>query len=111
MLDSAIDLLDDATDFSWSLAKASDAVLLCHMEQWEIKSWLETEKIDRVCRAHAQRHSASQSSSQRTQDKHSSAKTTPCVYYITKVSFRKSRPMRPKGYCTSMFVLRVCVRW
>ena len=53
MLDYVIDLLDDATDFSWALAKASHAVLLCHMEQGEIKNWSETEKIDRVRRAHA----------------------------------------------------------
>ena len=51
-------------------------VLLCRMVQGEIKSWLETEKIDRVCQAHALRHCISQSSFQRTQDKDSSAKTT-----------------------------------
>ena len=44
MLDYVIDLLDDATDFSWASAKASHAVLLCRMEQGEIKSWSETEK-------------------------------------------------------------------
>ena len=44
MLDYVIDLLDDATDFSWASAKASHAVLLCRMEQGGIKSWLETEK-------------------------------------------------------------------
>ena len=69
-LDYVIDLLDDATDFSWASAKASHVELLCRMEQGEIKSWLETEKIDRVCRAHAQRHSSS-----------SSGKVTTCVYY------------------------------
>ena len=81
MLDYVIDLLDDATDFSWAAAKASHAVLLCRMEQGEISSWLETEKIDRVRRAHAQRHSTGQGSAQRAQDKHSSAKTATCVYY------------------------------
>ena len=58
MLDYVIDLLDDATDFSWASAKASHAVLLCRMEQGEIKSWSETEKIERVRRAHVQRHSS-----------------------------------------------------
>ena len=38
MLDYVIDLLDDATDFSWASVKASHAVLLCRMEQGEIKS-------------------------------------------------------------------------
>ena len=37
MLDYVIDLLDDATDFSWASAKASHAVLLCCMEQGETK--------------------------------------------------------------------------
>ena len=32
MLDYAINLLDDATDFSWASAKACHAVLLCRME-------------------------------------------------------------------------------
>ena len=63
MIDYVIDLLDDATDFSWSLAKASPAVLLCRIEQGEIKSWLETDTIDRVHLANAQRHSTCQSSS------------------------------------------------
>ena len=82
MLDYVIDLLDDAINLSRSSAKASHAVLLCHMEQNEIKSWLETEKINRERRAHAERHSTSQGSSQRTQYKHSTAKTTTCVYYV-----------------------------
>ena len=38
MLDYVIDLLDDATDFSWASAKASHAVLLCRMEQGKIAS-------------------------------------------------------------------------
>ena len=80
MLDYVIDLLDDATDFSWASAKTSHAVLLCRMEQGEIKSWSETEKIDRVLRVHAQRHSSAQSTVQKGQDKPSSSKVTTCVY-------------------------------
>ena len=48
MLDYVINLLDDATDFSWASAKASHAVLLCPMEQGEIAGWQDTEKVDRV---------------------------------------------------------------
>ena len=81
MLYYVIDLLDDATDFPWASPKASHAMLLCRMEQGVIKSWLETDKIDRVRRAHPQRHNSYQSSTERTQDKNTSAKTTPCVYY------------------------------
>ena len=57
MLDYAINLLDGAHDFPWSSAKASHAVLLCRMEQGKIKSWIDTDKINRVHRANAQRHS------------------------------------------------------
>ena len=53
MLDYLISLLDDCNDFSWSSAKASHAVLLCRMEQGEIKDFTETDKIDWVKHAHA----------------------------------------------------------
>ena len=89
MLDFVIDLLDDATDFSWALAKASHAVLLCRMEQGEIASWLETEKNDRVHQAHAQRHNTGQSSAQRAQDKHSSTKTATCICHNKSVCSQK----------------------
>ena len=82
MLDYVINLLEDATDFSWASAKASHAVLLCRMEQGEITSWAETEKIDRVRRAHAQRHtSASYGGSRNVEKTHGSGKTAPCLYY------------------------------
>ena len=58
MLDYVINLLENATSFSWVSAKASHAVLLCRMEQMEqgeIQSWSQTDKIDRVRRAHTQR--------------------------------------------------------
>ena len=53
MLDYMISLLDDANDFSWNSAKASHAVLLCRMEQGEMKDYTQTKQIDRVRRAHA----------------------------------------------------------
>ena len=81
MLDCVVYLLNDATGFPWSSAKASHVVLMCSMAQGEIKSWFETENIDRIHRALAQRHSTSQGSSLRTQDKHSTAKTATCMYY------------------------------
>ena len=55
MLDYLI-ALDDSNDFSWQAAKASHAVLLCRMEQGEVTGWSDTEKIDRIRRANAQRH-------------------------------------------------------
>ena len=51
-----ISLFDDANDFSWDAAKASHAVLLCRMEQGEVKRYTEVDKIDRIRRAYAQRH-------------------------------------------------------
>ena len=56
MLDYLIALLDDSNDFSWAAAKASHAVLLCRMEQGEIIDYTQTDLVDRVRRAHAQRH-------------------------------------------------------
>ena len=48
MLEYLIALMDDANDFSWTSAKASHAVLLCHMEQGEIKDFSDTASIDQV---------------------------------------------------------------
>ena len=59
MLDYLISLLDDSNDFSWSSAKACHAVLLCRMEQGEVKDYTQTDLIDRIRRAHAQRHTPS----------------------------------------------------
>ena len=58
MLDYLITLLDDSNDFSWQAAKASHAVLLCRMEQGEIATWAEAEKLDPIQRANAQRHTS-----------------------------------------------------
>ena len=43
MLDYLVSLFDDANNFSWDVAKASDAVLLCRMEQGEIKNYAQVE--------------------------------------------------------------------
>ena len=61
MLDYLIALMEDANDFSWDAAWASHAVLLCRMEQWKVKNYTETEKLDRIRRANAQRHLANNS--------------------------------------------------
>ena len=44
MFDYLTNLLDDANDFSWCSAKASHAVLLCRIEQGEIRSWADIEE-------------------------------------------------------------------
>ena len=87
MLDYLIALLDDSNDFSWQAATASHAVLLCRMEQGEVTSWSETDKIDRIRRANAQRHvirTQTNSGSQKFRKNLSSQKSVksmPCVYY------------------------------
>ena len=53
ILDYLILLFEDVQDFSWDAARASHAVLLCRMEQGEIKNYTDTEKIDRIRRANA----------------------------------------------------------
>ena len=82
MLDYVINLLDVATDFSRASAKASHEDLLCCMEQGEIAGWDQTKKIDRVRRAHAQRHVVGQGSAQRVQDQGSTgSRVFPCIYF------------------------------
>ena len=82
MLDYLIALLDDSNDFSWAAAKASHAVLLCRMEQGEITDYTQTDLVDRVRRAHAQRHVA-HTSANSTQNfrKSKTTKSMPCNFY------------------------------
>ena len=49
------DLMEDATYFSWQGAKAAHAVLLCEMERGSLQ-WVDLDCIDRIRRAHAQKH-------------------------------------------------------
>ena len=51
------ELMEDATDFSWQGAKAAHAVLLCEFERGG-SNWEDTARIDRIRRAHAQKHSS-----------------------------------------------------
>ena len=55
MLDYLGNLMEDASDFSWEAAKASHAIALTNMEADRLK-WTDTDKLDRIRRAHAQRH-------------------------------------------------------
>ena len=48
-------LMEDASDFLWDSAKACNGILLTNMEADRV-SWVETDKVDRFHRAHAQRH-------------------------------------------------------
>ena len=55
MLEYLADLMEDAQDFSWASAKAAHAVALCRMEDGKL-SWKDTQGLDRVRRAHAQKN-------------------------------------------------------
>ena len=57
MLDYLGNLMEDASDFSWESAKASHAIVLTNMEADHLQ-WTETDKLDCIRRAHAQRHGA-----------------------------------------------------
>ena len=61
MLDYMGNLMEDTSDFSWEAAKASHAILLTNMEGDRIK-WGDTDKTDRIRRAHARRHITTQGS-------------------------------------------------
>ena len=56
MLNYLIDLLDDAQDFSWTVAKASHAELLCCMEQGEVTGNDKVDCINCIRRENAQKH-------------------------------------------------------
>ena len=84
MLEYLIALMDDANDFSWTWAKASHAVLLCRMEQGEIKDFSDIASIDRIRRANAQKHvsagvSATHASINKKQSK--VTRSMPCTYF------------------------------
>ena len=60
--------MEDATDFSWHGAKAAHAVLLCKMEMGSLQ-WEDTNRLDRIQRAHAQKHIPSSKSTWGRSDK------------------------------------------
>ena len=107
MLDYLVSLFDDANDFSWDAAKASHAVLLCRMEQGEIRNYTELEKIDRIRRAHAQRHSQPPKVI-RMQTKQVKETTNPClVFSTTKGHVISPKHMKHAEFCTDIYALPV----
>ena len=47
--------MEDTTDFSSGSAKSAHAVLMCEMERRAV-DWFDSDRIDRIRRAYAQRH-------------------------------------------------------
>ena len=109
MLNYLISLLDDANDFSWSAAKACHAVLLCRMEQGEIKDFTQTEATDRVRRAHAQRHVAqsNQIYNKNANRREKNLKSMPCQFFnqgtCTHNSIHETRGVLYRHICSSCF--------
>ena len=83
MLDYMIALLEDASHFSWAVAKTSHAVLLCRMEQGEVSEFSQDEKLDRIWRANTQKHNHGGQNASGTSNpvKKSTAKNTMSMPY------------------------------
>ena len=104
MLEYLSDIMVDSHNFGWQAAKASHAALLCKMEENKI-DWHETNKIDRVCRVHAQR--ASSNHLQSSSNKHTSSKNpTPCKY-LQKSTCHQKMDHKANGI-TYLHVCQLC---
>ena len=57
MLIHLADLMEDASDFSWTNVKAAHAVILCEMERGFL-DWNDTNRLDRLRHVHAQKHNS-----------------------------------------------------
>ena len=109
MLNYLISLLDDANDFTWSAAKTCHAVLLCCMEQGEIKDFTQTEAVDRVRRAHAQRHvpQNNKNHNKNSSRRDKNVKSMPCQFFnqgtCTHNSTHETRGALYRHICSSCF--------
>ena len=111
MIDYLIALMDDANDFSWSAAKSSHAVLLCRMEQGEISNFSDTNAIERIRRANAQRHMPTHSAHVPTANvpykRSKTTKSMPCTYFnLSTCNQSKSHETRGVWYkhiCANCF--------
>ena len=89
------DLMEDTTDFTWQGAKGAHAVLCCELERGTL-TWDDSERIDRIRRAHAQKHPASNN---KTWSKTSEASKRPwfCKFFQNgSCSFDKDHEMGGK---------------
>ena len=109
MLEYLVSLMDDANGFSWDVEKASQDVLLCQMEQGEVRSYHEIDKTDRITRANVQRHTAqSQCSTQTLNNSRKMPINLPnqcLVSTLIKVPMFTESHMTPKVLYTSTLVL------
>ena len=80
MLDYMFDLMEDLHDFGWQMAKGCHAVLLVKMEEGKV-TWGNTNKIDRVRRAHAQKVQSGHASNANAKKFPKNKVLTPCRFY------------------------------
>ena len=110
ILDYFISLFEDVQDFSWDTARASHAVLLCRMEQGEVQNYTDTEKINRIRHANAQRHLApSTSTVNLKKQSQKTNKSLTCIYY-NQGTCSFARTHDTNGSYISIFVQRV-LQW
>ena len=110
MLHYLIAHLDDSYDFSWAVTKASHAVLLCPMDLGEIRDYTQTDFLDRVRRAHAQRHLPSNTQSSTLSvafKKDRNIKSMPSQKVLVLIQ----SPMKIKVFYTDTFVQHVFRKW
>ena len=100
MVSYLADLMEDATDFSWQGAKAAHAVLMCEMERGTVK-WEDGDRIDRIRRAHAQKHVSHTRKNWARQDNKKPwfCKTSKTIPVVLQTS------MRPMASCINIFAL------
>ena len=108
MLDYLFQLLKDANDFSWDVAKASHVVLLCRMEQEDVKNYMQVEQIGRIRRANAQRHVIGSSSNQNSKSQvHRTNRSNPCLYFnkgtCTHATTHDTKGITYKHICSACF--------
>ena len=122
MLDYLGNLMEDASDFSWESAKASHAIALTNMEADRLK-WTDTDKLDRIRRAHAQRHvNPGQNSNVKSaawkKQKSNNAKTGLICRYFQEGTCKFSTHHRTAGQyfkhvceqCDGLHITRLCTQ-
>ena len=102
MLDYMADLMGDSHDFGWQVAKGCHAVLLVKMEEGKVV-WGDTNKIDRIRRAHAQKVQSTQGSGYGSKKNVKSKTPLPCRFY-QRGTCGQSQDHENGGSLTSMHV-------
>ena len=79
MIDYLAGLMEDASDFSFSGAKACYGIVLSHMEQ-DHCTWDDANQLDRHRRCHAQRHT-SENENMKKDKNFDSCPVKPCKFF------------------------------